>query len=207
MTIQVVRFDDIKPQPWRNGGGVTRELLTWPDANNWLMRLSVADIERDGPFSAFPGIDRWFAVLTGHGVQLGMPGRAIQAGESPVHFDGATAPDCKLINGSTRDLNLMIRRDSASGWMKRAESGVQWQLLPNAQPEPYVGIGIRGVFTLESCELRCDGNGAIAVPAMSVAWTTDARASEPWFISNGDASHTAFAFQCTRLIDGENHNG
>jgi len=207
MTIQVVSFDDIKPQPWRNGGGVTRELLAWPDADNWLMRLSVADIERDGPFSAFPGIDRWFAVLTGHGVQLGTPGRAIQSGESPLHFDGASAPDCKLIDAPTRDLNLMIRRGSASGWMRRFESGVQWQLPPDAQPEPYVSIGIRGVFALDGCELRCDGDGRITVPAMSVAWTTDVHGSEPWFISHGETSHTTFAFQCTRLVDGENHNG
>lgn len=207
MTIQTVSFDDIKPQPWRNGGGVTRELLVWPDANNWLMRLSVADIERDGPFSAFPGIDRWFAVLTGHGVQLGAPGGAILAGDSPIHFDGASAPDCKLIDGATRDLNLMIGRGSARGWMKRAEAAIHWHLSPHARPEPSVGIGIRGVFTLEGCELRCDGNGAIAVPAMSVAWTTDAHASEPWIISNGDASHTTFAFQCTRLMNGKNHNG
>ncbi|MDW3472061.1 HutD family protein [Escherichia coli] len=25
-------------QPWRNGGGVTRQLLAWPDDENWLLR-------------------------------------------------------------------------------------------------------------------------------------------------------------------------
>ncbi|EIC1189137.1 HutD family protein, partial [Escherichia coli] len=23
-------------QPWRNGGGFTRQLLAWPDDENWL---------------------------------------------------------------------------------------------------------------------------------------------------------------------------
>ena len=50
---------------WRNGGGRTRELLAWPDAADWKVRVSVADVESDGPFSAFPGVQRWFAVLEG----------------------------------------------------------------------------------------------------------------------------------------------
>jgi len=29
--------------PWRNGGGVTRELLAWPDSKDWALRVSVAD--------------------------------------------------------------------------------------------------------------------------------------------------------------------
>ena len=52
--------------PWRNGGGVTRELLRLaarPATGS--VRVSVADIEADGPFSPFPGVERWFAVLRG----------------------------------------------------------------------------------------------------------------------------------------------
>ena len=30
--------------PWRNGGGVTRELLAWPDSKDWALRVSVADV-------------------------------------------------------------------------------------------------------------------------------------------------------------------
>ena len=65
-----VQLAEIAPQPWRNGGGLTRELLAWPDAEAWQCRLSVADITRAGPFSAFPGVTRWFAVLEGEGVVL-----------------------------------------------------------------------------------------------------------------------------------------
>ena len=55
------------PVPWKNGGGVTRELLRLPagSGDDWTLRISVADIAADGPFSPFPGITRWFAVLTG----------------------------------------------------------------------------------------------------------------------------------------------
>jgi environmental stress-induced protein Ves len=41
--------------PWKNGGGVTRELLAWPGGGDWQVRISVAEIEADGPFSSFPG--------------------------------------------------------------------------------------------------------------------------------------------------------
>ena len=58
MTLAVVEVARVTAQAWRNGGGVTRELLTWPAAQAWALRISVADIERDGPFSAFPGIER-----------------------------------------------------------------------------------------------------------------------------------------------------
>ncbi len=41
-------------QPWRNGGGFTRQLLAWPDDENWLLRISMANVSQDGPFSAWP---------------------------------------------------------------------------------------------------------------------------------------------------------
>ena len=42
------------PQPWRNGGGRTRELLVWPAGDglggttDWQLRVSVADITKNG---------------------------------------------------------------------------------------------------------------------------------------------------------------
>src|SRR5258706_8972671 len=61
----LLRVNDIAPAPWRNGGGLTRELLAWPDRSDWIVRISVAEILASGPFSEFPGVDRWFAVLHG----------------------------------------------------------------------------------------------------------------------------------------------
>ena len=49
-----VALADVPAQAWRNGGGTMRELLAWPDASDWQLRVSVAEIEADGPFSAFP---------------------------------------------------------------------------------------------------------------------------------------------------------
>ena len=43
----------------------------------------------------------------------------------PICFDGAEAPECRLVEGATRDLNLMLRH-GARGCLRRAPSGVPW---------------------------------------------------------------------------------
>lgn len=109
MNWKLVSLAAMSPQAWRNGGGVTRELLAWPDAADWRVRMSVADVQQDGPFSRFDGIERWFAVLQGEGVLLRIDGedhRLTRISE-PLRFDGASAVDCSLPAGATQDFNLM----------------------------------------------------------------------------------------------------
>ena len=114
-----VRTDDVRPQPWRNGGGTTRELLARPTGDAWQVRVSVADVAADGPFSAFPGVARWFAVIDGAGVVLSVDGieHRCTAGVEPLAFAGAADTRSRLIDGPTRDLNLMLR--GARGEMRR----------------------------------------------------------------------------------------
>ena len=54
--MNLVRLDAVAPAPWRNGGGSTRELLLWPEAHDWVLRVSVARIAQDGDFSAWPSL-------------------------------------------------------------------------------------------------------------------------------------------------------
>ncbi len=106
-----VRTDDLRPQPWRNGGGTTRELLVRPAGHTWQVRVSVADVVADGPFSAFPGVSRWFTVIDGEGVVLVVDGveHRCAAGSDPLAFSGDADTRSRLIDGATRDLNLMLR--------------------------------------------------------------------------------------------------
>ena len=128
MTPRLIRSIDVPAQRWRNGGGMTRELFAGPETGTgeWQFRISVADIETDGPFSAYPGVQRWFTVLQGTGVELTIDGAAqrLHRGDEPVHFDGAAAVNCRLLDGPTRDLNLMLRR--ASGRLESAVDGQAW---------------------------------------------------------------------------------
>lgn len=148
------------PQPWKNGGGVTRELFTDRPGDAWRMRISLADITRDGPFSAFPGVQRWFTVVQGAGVRLGFADgeRRMTPSSPPLGFDGAAAPDCWLIDGETRDLNLMLR-GGARGGMALAASGRPWA----------AAAGWRGLFTAAPARLDC-GDGQQRLEAMSLAY-------------------------------------
>lgn len=104
-----VALQAVPSQPWRNGGGTTRELLAWPQRDDWLVRISVADVRSAGPFSRFPGVERWFAVLEGDGVVLRSPDGEVHLTQDsdPFRFDGDLPIDCELVRGPTLDFNLM----------------------------------------------------------------------------------------------------
>ncbi len=125
MTLCRVHLADCAPQPWRNGGGTTRELLAWPQAPDWRLRVSVADIDRDGPFSPYPGVERWFVVTDGDSVELDLPSGPVSVGpgDAPLRFDGEAAPACRLLHGPSRDLNLMHRRGTGVAAMRDAHTG------------------------------------------------------------------------------------
>jgi environmental stress-induced protein Ves len=168
-----VVLDSIAPQPWRNGGGTARDLLVWPPAaqgDDWLLRVSVAAITRDGPFSAYPGVERWFAVIEGAGVVLGLPGSetAVRAGSGPLRFDGEAAPSCRLLAGPTEDLNLMIRRDAGRGGLQHAEPG-------SDGPAPGAW---RGFFTADHTALLAAEQN-IEAAAGTLLWT-QAPDATPW---------------------------
>jgi hypothetical protein len=101
--------------PWKNGGGVTRDVLISPananlDAFDW--RISIAEIAHDGAFSQFPGIDRKLAVLDGK-VALTVEGRApvaLDAHSAVVGFPGEASVEGHLIDGPSTDLNVMTWR-------------------------------------------------------------------------------------------------
>lgn len=105
------------PVPWKNGGGLTREILKVPEnaaAFDW--RLSLATIERPGPFSAFEDYDRTLVLLRGAGVELdfGAHGRAVlRIPGQLAAFDGGWATSCTLIDGPSSDLNLIVSKARA----------------------------------------------------------------------------------------------
>jgi environmental stress-induced protein Ves len=111
MPPRLIRLDDAEPQPWRNGGGVRRDLIHGPAEDDWQWRVSVAEIAANGPFSPFPGVERWFAVVRGAGVDLAFAGamKRVTRNSPPLCFDGEAAPPCSLIDGPAVALNLLLR--------------------------------------------------------------------------------------------------
>lgn len=158
--LQCVHADGVAPTPWRNGGGQTRELLTRPAQGPWLLRISLADIESDGPFSAFPATQRWFAVVAGAGVALrfGDDVRELTPDSAPLQFDGAAAPGCSLLDGPTRDLNLMLR--SGAGLMCAVQANRVWE----------EAFHERGLFTLCEGILHRHGHEAVHLRSLTLVW-------------------------------------
>jgi len=105
--------------PWKNGGGTTTEIAIDPPAadvgGRFRWRLSIADVERSGPFSAFPGYQRTIMVIAGHGMDLRVgdePSRRLDRLFEPLVFSGDSAAECRLLDGPIRDFNLMVERSS-----------------------------------------------------------------------------------------------
>jgi uncharacterized protein len=165
MSWRVVRLADVQATPWRNGAGVTRELAAWPTPADWHWRMSVADIDSSGPFSRFDGVQRWFAVLDGAGVELTVNGKRhrLTAGDAPLCFDGAAATDCQLLDGKTLDFNLMLRQGQGQARMIRVSGS-----LPIAVDAPKT-IAVYAVSTGASVLFDDE---KLLLPAHSLAWRT-----------------------------------
>jgi uncharacterized protein len=107
--MRVIRMSELAAAPWKNGGGVTREIAAARNGDSLIWRLSMADVTSDGPFSRFEGLTRILTVVTGNGMELiGPTGTQLAEFGVPVRFDGATPVLARLKDGSLRDLNLMF---------------------------------------------------------------------------------------------------
>lgn len=116
MSIRIQRFDEHLKMPWKNGLGITREVISRPasdGAGGFDWRISLATVGASGPFSVFAGIDRTIAVLQGDGMQLTVDGRQQQpllVESPPFAFSGDAEVQADCLGGETLDLNVMSRR-------------------------------------------------------------------------------------------------
>lgn len=167
MSWNVVSLADVQPQAWKNGGGTTRELLAWPSAAHWQVRLSVAEVAADGPFSRFDGVRRCFAVLSGTGVRLVIDGQAhaLTPASEPLAFDGAVDTQCTLLGGVTQDFNLMVRGGVPA--LRRVRGRAQ--VGPAALQAVYAALAPAAV--------RCGGD-VLALPPHTLAWRLDGAACQ-----------------------------
>lgn len=116
MSIRIQRFDEHLKMPWKNGLGITREVISRPASDgsggfDW--RISLATVGASGPFSVFVGIDRTIAVLEGDGMQLTVDGRReppLLVTSPPFAFSGDAEVQADCLGGETLDLNVMSRR-------------------------------------------------------------------------------------------------
>lgn len=110
--MRIIRFSDLSETPWKNGGGITRNIALHEDELGLQWRLSMADVASAGPFSRFDGLTRILTVIKGSGMTLHSEGQVWPADYAvPVTFDGGAPVNATLAQGPVRDFNLMF--DSA----------------------------------------------------------------------------------------------
>lgn len=123
--MRIVRAADCRVMPWKNGGGTTTEIAVYPEGaglGDFLWRVSMARVGSDGPFSAFPDVDRTLTILSGEGIRLAVDGRdavELTPGSQPFAFAGDVPVQATLIGGAVTDLNVMTRRSVLSHRVRR----------------------------------------------------------------------------------------
>ena len=108
---RLLRAKDRVVRPWKNGGGVTRDIMVFPDGAgdaDFLWRASIATIEKAGPFSAFPGVDRAFLLLRGDlRIEVGeRGGQRLHLGSPALLFGGEDNVCAEPLGGSCSALNM-----------------------------------------------------------------------------------------------------
>ena len=121
---------DYRDMPWKNGGGLTRELVREPHPTRpeaFRLRLSIATVSTAGPFSVFPGVDRTLLMLEGEGMALTRKDApedvVLTPGAPPFAFPGEGVWDCRLLGGPVRDFNVMVDRALARASLERVRLG------------------------------------------------------------------------------------
>jgi environmental stress-induced protein Ves len=119
--VRVLPSTHARRVPWKNGRGSTLELATdaRPD-EPWTWRLALAPVPERAPFSSYPDVDRFIAVLRGAGLTL-----ESASGEARVPREGvglAFAGETPILGRpdgpDVLDVNLMVVR---SAWRASLE--------------------------------------------------------------------------------------
>ncbi|WP_299927507.1 HutD family protein [uncultured Nocardioides sp.] len=138
---RTVRAADVRPRPWANGGGTTRELAV---ADDGAWRISLADVDRDGPFSTFAGRQRLLTVVEGPVLDLQVDGDAqVVEPQRPFAFSGDASTVASVPEGPVRVLNVVVDPARVRPHVTVLELGRSSTLPVAADQAAYVVSGAR----------------------------------------------------------------
>ena len=146
---------EFRSQPWKNGGGVTCEILRWPDPgtnrggydDGYEVRISIADDRTPGPFSRFPGYRRWSFLVGAAPIVLDAAGTVhelVTLGDH-IEVDGDVAISCALPAGPTRLLNILVR-DGVGATVGRGPCTLPIRFAFALAALPWLAAGHAAVF-------------------------------------------------------------
>lgn len=144
LKINLLKKQNYKSMPWKNGRGFTSEIAIFPtqstmEKNNFTWRLSSAEVTEHGPFSGFPGCERYLTVIAGYGLRLQFENENKVIDQNHfVKFSGESKVYCELVDGKITDLNLIVKRDLHN---------IQFKILNTAVNELTKGTSV--IFVIE----------------------------------------------------------
>lgn len=149
---RLLRAAERSAVPWKNGGGITREVAVSPAGSafgDFDWRVSIAEIGVAGPFSLFPGVDRRMAILEGR-LSLSIDGKApltLSRDSAAVSFPGEVPVFAEPLGALVTDLNVMTRRARCSAALTRRTERGRAALGP--------GTGTRLLIARTDLSVRC----------------------------------------------------
>ena len=118
--------------PWRNGGGWTT-VLAQSESQPVEWRISVAEIERDGPFSDYSGYDRTIvAEDAGFTLEFEDGEPVALAPLQPFSFAGERPVFCRLHGSPVTAFNVMTLRGAYAHEVHVENGEIEVAILPFA---------------------------------------------------------------------------
>lgn len=178
MRARLLKNTDYPVMPWKNGGGLTKQILIEPEGasleGGFQWRLSMAEVGSDGPSSLFPEYQRTLLLLEGNGLDLDFGpngGKKLDKPYEAVSFAGDWQTRFHLMDGPCRDFNVI----SAKGVHHKVSvlhpdprsivSGASTILLFCVRGK--AGIAPSGVTLTQEETLRLDEADAIEISALT----------------------------------------
>lgn len=175
MINQFFNRDTIKATPWKNGGGVTREIAKSLPLNPFW-RLSIANVDNEGPFSIFDGLERVLTVIDGQGMRLVRNIGNLSANlHVPVRFSGSEAVEGFLPNGPIQDFNLIFDATVLNAKVLVSHS-VELRSEHTSEPILTLTYCLTGAFKTRDCELLVPHTGVLNSSELIVATSDDSLA-------------------------------
>lgn len=185
--MEIIRYNDLVETPWKNGGGITRDIAKATCGGEFVWRVSRADVSQEGPFSDFAGLLRVLTVISDSGMQLEHTSGVLQAKPwVPVQFDGALQVSSKLDAGPLTDLNLMFDPGFCTGEVQTLRAPLQEHLVCDAKNNfvlhclsgtPMLGsvaLGIGDTAVITESEVKFELKEGDAVLKISLTYAKEA---------------------------------
>ncbi len=152
----------LAPEPWANGGGVTRTIARGPEDDAGIpWRVSLATLSGAAKFSQFAGFDRTLVLLDDGAVDLhSQDGQLTARAGQPVQFSGDLHVWVTLPARPVLALNVMTRRQTC-----RATVRVTTHSLRVTPTASQLLLSVDGQWALASALLR-----NVSLAPMSGIW-------------------------------------